>query len=260
MLKFKINLSKKKNSENIYGSEKSLYQPLSIIGSRNMNTKISIITLILILCCSTAFAANNRRKGPPKKTNYYLRSTMGYGLFHKNATPSITGAVAEEVFDTTFSAGLGYDYSEKFSFESGYLSLGKSSTKAITQQGPIDLTTSSYTEQSTTIFTEDTGYYLEMHMIVPNASTLGIYLKVGILSWESEVDSTVFEKNMPLGTNQTISSHSSNIFKDEDFYYGVGVDFLVNSKFTISQEWNHYKVNGEVIDVISAALKYKFGK
>ncbi len=93
---------------------------------------------------------------------------------------------------------------------------------------------------------ESNGLFLSGIRSYPINDNGVLYMKGGLFNWE--VNSDYYETSAEyLGQN-----------RGTDIFYGLGANYVLNSRFGVSAEWERYQMEKSDIDYLSTKLKYKF--
>lgn len=75
-----------------------------------------------------------------------------------------------------------------------------------------------------------------------------VFARLGLFGWESDLDVRVIS-----GGTGSITDRESGT----DTMYGVGIEWRINEQWSVTGEWERYKLN-EWLDVPSIGLRYAF--
>jgi OmpA-OmpF porin, OOP family len=172
------------------------------------------------------------------------------------AGPPLTSSSTLDQSDKLWSIFFGYQFSQHFAFEAGYLNLGSfpyQYTGTVDLGGTTGAASSSFNETF-----ESTGYPVSVIGALPIGLMFDVHGRAGILFTNSE------EKVFATAGNASISPTFAA--SSTDFFYGAGAALNLGDTWSISIDWVLYdKVgDGDVVaetsfDAISLSLLYRIG-
>jgi hypothetical protein len=178
--------------------------------------------------------------------------------------------------DNSFNLGLGFKVNDNFAVELGYMDMGqvlKSSASFSATTGVItgNIGNDTYTYSagaagSAEVKADADGWTLGAVFSLPVSEKVDVLAKAGIFKWDAKASF-----NASLNANETLTVNgvaytssaaftvSGDLSEDgTDPYYGVGLSYDINDKFTVRADYTKYEVWDEDIDVMGAALLVKF--
>ncbi len=149
---------------------------------------------------------------------------------------------------TAWKAYLGFTVNEYFAVEAGYADLGK----VVTQYG------ASIPPTQVNAILRDTfrihpyqgdGWFAAAVVNWPvSPDRVNVFARLGLFGWESNLDVRVIS-----GGTGSITDRESGT----DTMYGFGVEWRINEQWSVTGEWERYKLN-EWLDVPSIGLRFAF--
>jgi len=142
----------------------------------------------------------------------------------------------------------GFALNEIFAVEAGYVSLGEVMTQFGASIPPSDIDSLLSDTYSVHPYQGD-GWVAAAVVSWPiNPDRFSLYGRAGIFAWKSELDVRVIQ-----GGTGSVSGDDSGT----DAMYGVGVEWKLNETWSLTAEWERYRLK-EWLDVPSAGVKVYF--
>ena len=174
--------------------------------------------------------------------------------------------------DTGFHFGAGYKMDDNFSFEMGYMDMGKATigtgTLAATASGSGNIGGNSYSYTSTLAGTVDAtvksdGYTLGGIYSVPMADKIDGFVKAGIYFWDAEakLTGTITAGTLTVnGTAYTSGTHDiAGLSKTgSDLYVGLGGSYELSTDLSLRADYTQYEVWEEDVNVTGLTLVSNF--
>ena len=142
----------------------------------------------------------------------------------------------------------GFTFNNNFAIEAGYVSLGEVMTQFGATVAPTDIDDILADTYAVHPYQGD-GWVVAGVVIWPvNPDLFSLNLRAGLFSWESETDVRVIQG----GTGSVTGTDSGT-----DAMYGVGIEWKLNPTWSLTAEWDRYKMN-EWLDVPFIGVKAYF--
>ncbi len=215
------------------------------------NSMIKVFAYITLMpCLSFSVAAKEA-----DKSSWYLVSSLGYVSGDTNSNEIVNDfaksgiTVTDVKIDDSrygWQLSLGYEISNNFALELGYLDLDKVSvelTGTVTDETLfIDQARINHPESAKGV-TFNAGYRFDLN------DNLALNAKLGLFSWKGEFDT------YKLDSGQTLANHNIN---GTDVFYGLNAEYKLTNQFSLQLQWQKFKLENEKPDMWSIALKYRF--
>jgi hypothetical protein len=228
---------------------------------KQLNTAIA--ALFLTTASMTVTAADD---------NWYGYVGMQNSELDVNTSSLENAGLTVDKKDTGFNFGAGYKMDNNFSFEMGYMDMGKAAigtgTIAATASGSGNIGGNSYSYTSTLAGTVDAtvksdGYTLSGIYSVPMADKFDGFLKAGIYFWDAEAKLTGTITAGTLTINDTAYTSGTHDITGlsktgSDLYVGLGGSYELSSDLDLRVDYTQYKVWGEDVNVTGMTLVSKF--
>ncbi len=208
------------------------------------------IALPLLLCSSLAVA--NEYSSPEQ--GLYLGGFVGQSSFD---VPEMDSGFDFNVddSDTAFKLIGGYQFSEYFAVELGYVDLGEFSFNyddSVTEpeyQYSMSMKVSGAVD----------GLTLAVVGILPLNEQVNLYAKVGMFSWEGEVSgSGQYQYSDIYGTNDSDYFSEEPVTDDDNSaFYGLGLSYQL-SQLSLHAEYEMYDLDGDDVSLLSIGATYHF--
>jgi hypothetical protein len=190
-----------------------------------MLKKISKTSLSLAILLTTAMAGGAAHAA---EQGFFAEAGLGFTTVDAPFDGSL-GVDEEDVF---FSIGGGYNFSNMFAAEAGYIDLGEASA-------------SNFWGYKQTVSAD--GFYFGPRLTFAVTEQLDAYARIGLLAWDTEFK---------------ISNGYSASNDGTDVYFGVGAAWNVSPQFAVGADWTRYAVESNGldtdIDAFGAKLKFNF--
>lgn len=174
------------------------------------------------------------------------------------AGPPLSRSSTLEDQDTSWSIFFGYQFSQHFAFEAGYLNLGSFPYR---YAGTADLTGfgGGAADPTTVGYTRDVkGYPLSVLGILPLGLMFDIHARAGVLFATAEQKIT--------STAGTASLAFSDSATSQDLFFGAGAAMNLGDSWSLSLDWVQYDKVGDGdtiletdLDALSLSVIYRFG-
>jgi OmpA-OmpF porin, OOP family len=174
------------------------------------------------------------------------------------AGPPLTSSSTLEDADTSWSIFFGYQFSQYFAFEAGYLNLGSFTYH---YAGTADLTGfgGGANDPTTVDLTLDfKGYPVSAIGILPLGPVFDLHARAGVLFTSAEESFASTAGPARIGFSDSASS--------QDLFYGAGAAMNLGDSWSLSLDWIKYDKVGDGdtvaetdLDALSLSLIYRFG-
>ncbi|WP_458524532.1 porin family protein [Onishia taeanensis] len=202
--------------------------------------RLIVTTLFsLSVLSSNAVLAQGNQLGPG--AGFYLGAGIGYTTVDSDAIDYLKSRGANtDDSDTAYKLFAGYDFNDKFSLEASYIDFGEASANGSVGSDSVDIEAS----------LDGIGFAALARWPIP--SGVGIYAKLGLVAWDSDVKGHAIDDGVEyyfIGVDGT------------DPFYGVGAEFVVD-RVMIRGEYERYDISNDgedfTIDLASLSLGYLF--
>jgi len=143
--------------------------------------------------------------------------------------------------DTSFGFNLGYQLTENFSLEVGYVDLGEFTLDAVSDGSGF-----LYFPGNVDMAFETTGVTLALKLQAPVNEAISLYGKFGVLSYEVDFSFS----------NSGVSG-SDTVDDSNDTFYGLGASFAVGNNTSLNIDYVLYSLDDLDVDVASVGLEFK---
>ena len=219
------------------------------INHKEIHVKKRIITFILASTFSIAHANNL-----DSSNSWYLGGTVGQSKYDTSkAKIGLSSKFDLDKTDFAYKLFAGYEFSEYFAIEGGYIDLGELSfgyNSQVNEQG------FSFQEQRRASAEVD-GFIINLVGKLPINDTTHVYAKVGSFSWDVDAKSSYRSIDTISGTQRIFSDSDSEKIDGSDVFYGIGIGYQLNN-FTLRAEYEMMESDKQDIDVISIGATYHF--
>jgi hypothetical protein len=194
-----------------------------------MLKKISKTSLSLAILLTTAMAGGVAHAA---EQGFFAEVGAGFTSVDNNLGGLPGVSVDDE--DVFFSIGGGYNFSNMFAAEAGYIDLGEASASNIWNWG-----------DKATVSAD--GFYFGPRLTIAVTEQLDGYARIGLLAWDAKYE----------------DSYGRSISDDgTDVYFGVGAAWNISPQFAVGADWTRYAVESNGldtdIDAFGAKLKFNF--
>jgi hypothetical protein len=196
-----------------------------------MLKKISKTSLSLAILLTTAMAGGAAHAA---EQGFFAEAGVGFTSMDTGLDGMPGVSVDEE--DVFFSIGGGYNFTNMFAAEAGYIDLGEAS---------ISFSDVFFGNYKATVSVD--GIYFGPRLTFGVTEQLDAYARIGLLAWDAEFkDSDGFSASDD-GT---------------DVYFGLGAAWNISQQFAVGADWTRYATEsgGEDVDIdaFGAKVKYSF--
>ncbi len=201
----------------------------------------SLIAISLLSAASVVHASEG----------FYVGVNVGQANYDINANEfaSAIGDIATVVSssvddsDTSLSFTLGYQLNPNISFEGGLINLGEFGVDTTVYENPYFI--------DVNLAVETDGLFFDVKGQVPINEVFGVYGKIGILKWESDITATASVADLG-------SYSASDSIDDDDVFYGIGGSILINNSLALNIDYTLYDLDDLDVDVLSVGVQIHF--
>ncbi len=147
---------------------------------------------------------------------------------------------------TGWRVALGFDVSDYFAVELGYVDLGDVGIRLTAEVSDAEQFLASAKKLHPN---SADGYTLSGVYRYPLSQNFNLSGRVGVFSWDGDFDSVLLDSNQSVGDNNISGS---------DLYFGFGGEYHLNKRTAVSIEWERYELDNEDSDLFSVNLRYHF--
>jgi len=172
--------------------------------------------------------------GPANAENWYIGASFGQsdqsdaGDAIKTAFRLVGLTATVEDTDSAWKLFVGYQANENLGFEAAYVDLGQAKG----------------TGGGVTETVQSSGIAFSLVGTAPLSSSAGIFGKVGLFSWSTDISATGPVRSASASTTGT------------DLTYGVGAKFQFNKQVGARLEWEHFTLSDINADMLSVGILF----
>lgn len=207
-----------------------------------MNTKLGLATAVLTIVTASAHASP------------YVFGSLGSSNYDLGPVPA---GFSVDDDDTTASILIGYQFSDNFSIEGGYVDLGETS---ISTTSPITGTAyGSTVAVDGNLGIDATGLVLGLRVGGSVNDQLAIFGRAGIYDWKSDVS---VAGTLTIDGTSYAGSASTKLDDGTDVYLGLGAEYSLTDNVALSIDWTQYALEVLAddldVDTFNLGIKVKF--
>jgi hypothetical protein len=217
------------------GSLHSLWLALLVFaGAYRRLNRAKALALLTLLLCSLSVQANP----------WYVEATVGSSRTDTNVSgvPANINVLSIDDTDTSFSIGLGYQFSNKTSLKVSYLDLGEGEARLQGETIDIIALQDSVTDINPVLAD---GITFGGNLTVWESSWLSAQLQAGLFFWDADIRSVAGDSRLNLSDDGT------------DVYWGGDIQFAINPVWSILVSYQRYQLD-EPINNVALGVKYSF--
>lgn len=192
-----------------------------------MLKKISKTSLSLAILLTTAMAGGAAHAA---EQGFFAEAGAGFSTIDTGLDGLPGVSVDDE--DVFFSIGGGYNFTNMFAAEAGYIDLGEASVSNI------------FGDRATV---SADGFYFGPRLTIAVTEQLDAYARIGLLAWDAETTSNFGVSGQDDGT---------------DVYFGIGAAWNISPQFAVGADWTRYAAESDGqdmdMDAFGAKVKYSF--
>lgn len=160
--------------------------------------------------------------------------------------------------DTYKHVGVGYSFSDHIALEGGYLDLGQASISASGSASGTYYGSPFSATGTLSATAEADGYYIGPRFTYPLNKDLGVYGKVGVYFWDLKATASASGSLTYKGTTYAANASASATDDGSDPYWGFGLNYRLNDRFSVRGEFTRYEVSDTDVDNLGVTLVVKF--
>jgi outer membrane protein OmpA-like peptidoglycan-associated protein/opacity protein-like surface antigen len=232
-----------------------------------MNNLLLKATLLLsvIAVISQANAADISQEKPTepadKAFNWYIGGQLGFAKTDLSSSEiqsfnqaSGLDVSSIDIDDSGFASTLfvGYQFSQYFAVEAGYMDLGDRSVSFVGKDTDIG----NFYDNAQRIYPQSgAGASVAVVGSWPLSSSLKVSAKLGYLNWKGDYSTLDHSTN---ASSDGISGSDS--ISGGDIWSGVEINYQVNDKFQLYLSAEHFELERDATNMLALGVRYHFGE